>query len=282
MNINGLHFLITYKCNSQCAHCFLSCGPKRKGTIDFDFAKKVIDDAKNIDSINYLYIEGGEPFLFPDLLKQITEYATKNGYWTGALSNGFWAKTLDIGIEKLRPLKEAGISEIGISTDIYHQKTIPLKIAKNAVKAAKKIGIESYLMKTSPNEVICRGRGANICTGKLKPWQSLTKCPESLDDPGRVHIGPEGSIHLCQALLIGEDARKKHLKDIFENHIKNPNIIVKQLLKGGPAALAYFAEKYNFKPKDNYVQGCQLCFESRKHIKAYFSNILNPKENYEN
>lgn len=280
MRINGLHFLVTYKCNSQCAHCFLSCGPKRKGKFEFADTKKLIDDAAGIPSISYFVFEGGEPFLYPSLLKRVTKYANNMGYWTGILSNGFWARTKEIGIKTLVPLKEAGLREIGISTDEFHQKTIQLKNAKNAVKAAKKLGIDSYLMKTGKKNVICRGRGAKICTGKPSPWQKLTHCQENLDDPSRVHIGPVGSVHLCQALLIGEDARKKPLKDILENHLKDPNVIVRQLLKNGPAGLALFAQKHGFKPKDSYVQGCQLCFEARRFLCDYFPDILSPLENY--
>lgn len=280
MKISGLHFLITYKCNSECAHCFLSCGPKRNGNIEWDFAEKIIDDVGNTPSINYFYLEGGEPFLLPKLIERIIRYANEKGYWVGALSNGFWAKTIDKGIEVLKPLKEAGLQEIGVSTDEFHQKKIPLKYAKNAVKAAKKIGIEAYLMETSISEVRGRGRGAKICIGKPMPWQKLTVCPESLADPSRVHIGPEGHIHLCQGLLIGEDARNRPLENILENHMKKPNIIVEQLIKGGPAQLAKFAQKYGFKPEDTYVQGCQLCFETRAFLRKHFPKIIAPPENY--
>lgn len=275
-----MHFLVTYKCNSECPHCFLSCGSRREGKLGFSEAKKYIEEAKQIQSINYFYIEGGEPFLYSKLIKKIVQYAKENSYWVGALSNGFWAKSVEKGIEILAPLKEVGLVEIGVSTDKYHQRAIPFKYAKNAVKAAKQIGIDAYLMKTDLKQVKCRGRGAKICIGKSRPWQELTDCLENLSDPGRVHIGPEGAIHLCQGFLVGQDARQNPLRSVLEQHIKEPNIIVQQIIQGGPAQLARFAQGFGFKPKDTYVQGCQLCFEARRFLQQRFPKIIAPLENY--
>ncbi len=304
MRLSGLHLLLTYKCNSECAHCFLSCGPHHDSFISFSDAKKYVDEAKDVPGINYFFIEGGEPFLDSELARKIIQHTTDNGYWIGILGNGYWAKTVEKGKEILRPLKEAGLGAIGISTDRYHQEKVPLATALNAVQAAKELEIDVDIMVTSDDKsegdeiksslrvrnldvpvsiskVRGKGRGSLICSGKARPWQELSDCNEALKDPGRVHIGPEGAIHLCQGVLIGQDARKKQMKEIFEEHLKAPNVIVEQIAQGGPAKLAEFAIKYGFKPKDTYLQDCQLCFEVRKFLRDNYPEILGPKEVYD-
>lgn len=303
MNLSGLHFLLTYKCNAQCGHCFLSCGPDRSGEMTFDEGKKYIDESAAIPSINYFYIEGGEPFLNQDLVARIIEYSTQKGYWIGVLSNGYWAKSVEKGMDVLRPMIEAGLQDIGISTDAFHQKKVPFDWAANAAQAAKELGISSCLMATSDSQaehkllknqlkrtgfkidlsiskVRGRGRGAAICQGKARPWANFVNCSEKLADPGRVHVGPKGAIHLCQGLLLGEDARKKSIGEIFAAYYKKKNVIVEQLLNGGPAASAKFAISYGFVPNENYVQGCQLCFETRCFLRNCFPQIIGPAENY--
>lgn len=270
MRLSGLHFLITYKCNCSCAHCFLSCGPDKEGVMSLSQIKGYIDQAKDTPSVNYFFIEGGEPFLYPKIALEAVKYATEKGYWIGILSNGFWAKTLEKGISVLKPFKDAGLGEIGISTDSFHQAKVPLLSAVNAVMAAEKLDIPVSIMATSNSKkeitqlqrcvaemgakskvwgssIRGRGRGALICEGKPAKWQKLTKCAENLADPGRVHIGPEGAVHVCQNLVLGRDDQ-----------------VIEQLIKGGPAALTKWAiEKHGFQPKDTYRQDCQLCNDVR-------------------
>ena len=296
--------LLTYKCNSECAHCFLTCGPKFSGFMNYDDAKKYIYEAQEIPGINYFFIEGGEPFLDSELARKIISYATEKGYWIGILSNGYWAKTVEKGKEILGPLKEAGLGAIGISTDRYHKEKISEERALNAAQAAKELHVDVDIMVTSDDKseagdikailrernieipvsvskVRGKGRGSLICSGKARPWQELTSCNEALKDPGRVHIGPEGAIHLCQGVLIGQDGRKKHLKDIFEEHLESPNIVVEQIIQDGPAKLARFAMKYGFEPKHTYLQDCQLCFEVRRFLQDNYPELLGPKEVYD-
>ena len=62
--LNGIHFLLTYKCNYECDHCFLYCGPHSVGTFTLEQIRTVLDEAVKIGTIKWIYFEGGEPFLF--------------------------------------------------------------------------------------------------------------------------------------------------------------------------------------------------------------------------
>ena len=66
--LNGIHFLLTYKCNYECDHCFLYCGPHSEGTFTLEQIRTVLDEAVKIGTVEWIYFEGGEPFLFYPLM----------------------------------------------------------------------------------------------------------------------------------------------------------------------------------------------------------------------
>lgn len=90
---------------------------------------------------------------------------------------------------------------------------------------------------------------------------------------------PNG-IHLCQGLLLGEDARNKPLADIFAAFDPARHPICSALDEGGPAGLARFAVGYGFEPRPRYADGCQLCFDARRHLQRHFPELVGPAEVY--
>lgn len=291
MSMQGLHLLLTYKCNARCRHCFLSAGPDRREVFSSALAKKIIDEASLMSTVNHLFVEGGEPFLFPELLLSTIRYATDRGFWIGALTNGFWAISEQKAQERLKPLVAAGLKSLSISTDAWHEEFVPVSRVNTAVAAARALGLKADVMYCesgpatdgaesapfSAGDIVCRGRAAsNLCVNGNKDWRSLTTCPEELESPGRVHIDPLGEIHLCQGLLLGETATEKSLNKIFEDYQPENHPLVASLAAGGPAELARFAKRYGWEPSQGYVDGCQLCSEVRKALKEQFPKLIGP------
>ena len=298
MKPSGLHLLLTYKCNASCGHCFLSCSPQQKGTMSAEEANGYIDQAAKIPYINHLFIEGGEPFLYPDTVRTIIKRATDKGFWIGLLSNGFWAANDEKAREVLAPLIEAGLTNLDISTDAWHSEFVPLERAERAARVAQELGVEAELMvcaggvnessvltklKTdgfdiSPSGIVCKGRAStsDICTMEKVPWEKLTSCGVKFGGGSRVHIGPYGGIHICQGLLAKGDARVKPLKKIFKTFNLKGQPICAALDRGGPAELAGLAKEYGFEVKDAYADGCQLCFETRCHLQKFFPDEIGP------
>jgi MoaA/NifB/PqqE/SkfB family radical SAM enzyme len=62
--LQGVHFLLTYMCNFECDHCLVYSGPKAPGTFTLSQIKDVIDEMTKIDTAEWVYFEGGEPFLY--------------------------------------------------------------------------------------------------------------------------------------------------------------------------------------------------------------------------
>ena len=298
----GIHLLLTYKCNASCDHCFLSCGPERSGLISLDEARKYLSDAVDMPYINHFFIEGGEPFLYPELLNGMAAEITARGYWLGVLTNGFWACSDISARDALAPLEAAGIGSLGVSTDAWHNRYVPIERAERAVRIAGEMGLDADLMVCTggpehssvrdrlkedgydfyTSDLICRGRasGSPPCRTGTHEWNSLTRCSATFGGDSRVHIGPDGEIHLCQGLLLGRDARKEPLADIFAQFRLEDHPLCAALDSGGPAALARLAMEFGFIPESGYTDGCQLCHEARRHLLEHFPRLIGPTEMY--
>lgn len=316
MKPSGIHLLLTYKCNASCEHCFLSCGPSRGGLISVEEARKYVADAASTKYINHFFIEGGEPFLYPEILRAAVAEIEAAGYWLGVLTNAFWAISDAKAREVLEPLAAAGLDSIGISTDSWHERFVPAERAETAARIARELGIDVDIMvcsggsggsgrgsedgagggsgggavaRTIPgfeaysSPVICRGRASSSreCSIRTHPWKKLNKCGATFGGSSRVHLGPEGQIHLCQGLLLGRDARRQPLADIFAGFKVKDHDICAALEKGGPAALARLAQEYGFVLQEAYADGCQLCFEARRYLRPHFPDLIGPAEMYE-
>ena len=75
--LSGIHVLLTYKCTNECDHCFLQCGPRCEGTFTLHQIRELMREVVRIPTVDTVYFEGGEPFLFyPVLLEtlQLEDY----------------------------------------------------------------------------------------------------------------------------------------------------------------------------------------------------------------
>ena len=59
MVLKGVHFLLTYRCDLECDHCFVWSSSDAKGTFTFRQVSEILNEARKLESINYVSIEGG-------------------------------------------------------------------------------------------------------------------------------------------------------------------------------------------------------------------------------
>ena len=86
--LETLWFQVTgTKCNLQCKHCFISCGPKSNthDMLGMDVIRRYLEEAL-ILGVKEFYFTGGEPFLHPEIISVLKE-ALECGTTT-VLSNG--------------------------------------------------------------------------------------------------------------------------------------------------------------------------------------------------
>jgi len=222
MKLQGLHILLTYQCNYECDHCFTWGSSNQSGTLTIDRLSEILNQAKSVPGCEWVYFEGGEPFLYYAVLKWGVEQAKQLGFKVGIVSNGYWATGEGDALEWLTPFKDS-VDSLEISSDVYHGADTASDQCKWAVSAAEKLGIpvgvisiaqpdlalDSGVVGHLPegeSKVMYRGRAARKLTDPRseRPWLEFTKCPhEDLGEPERLHVDPFGNVHICQGISIG-------------------------------------------------------------------------------
>ncbi len=291
------HFLLTYSCNLECDHCFVYSSPQAEGTFTLRQIRGVCKELARLGTVQMVYFEGGEPFLFYPLLLEGIKTARAEGFRTGIVTNGYWATSVEDAKLWLGPLAEVGVADISISDDLFHyaQGKSP---AKCALEAAKELGIRPSTISIDEPKVEAgpsgegergrpvvgggaklRGRAVDKLLGGLprRQWQEFVECPyEDLRDPKRVHLDPYGNVHICQGLSMG-NMWETPLSELVQAYDADRHPICGPLLKGGPAKLV---ERYGLEHQDGYVDECHLCYSARLSLLERFPEHLAPKQVY--
>jgi len=296
--LTGIHFLLTYTCNFECDHCFLYCGPDAKGTFTLNKLRKVFSEMMKIGTIEWVYLEGGEPFLFYPLMLEGIRIARDRGLKTGIVTNAYWATSVEDAGLWLKPLYELEVSDLSLSDDLFHHAEEEDNPAKLALTAAKRLGIpvdticiEEPTVETGIDKgqdkgapvigggAMFRGRAVEKLTEGLpkRQWEEFTQCPhEDLEDPKRVHIDSYGNVHLCQGLSMG-NMGETPLSLLVKNYNALSHPICGPLVRGGPALLA---KEYDIKHEDKYVDECHFCYLVRLALIDRFPQHLTPRQVY--
>ncbi|MCP4161787.1 MAG: radical SAM protein [Deltaproteobacteria bacterium] len=296
--LNGIHFLLSYACNMECDHCFLFSGPYAKGTMTIEQIKSILKEAKELGTIDNVYFEGGEPFLFYPVMIEAIKLSKEMGFNAGIVSNGYWATDPDDAMVWLTPLSDLGISDLSVSNDSLHYGDSKETPAEIALIAAEKLNIPTYsLCKEKPeikeHEDKDHKKGAPEISGGIKirgravekfaadlpkrSWEEFNECPyEELENPKRVHVDAYGNLHMCQGISMG-NCSKTPLSKIAKEYNATKHPIAGPILSGGPAELV---RKYDLKIENEFVDACHLCYTARTALLDRFDEFLAPKQVY--
>jgi len=296
--LTGIHFLLSYKCDSECDHCFVYSSPKAKGTFTLGQMKKVFDELAKIETIEWVIFEGGEPFLFYPLMHEGIKIAHDMGCKTGIVTNAYWATSEEDVQLWVKPLQDLGVSDISISDDAFHYEDKQASPTKHALNAARKLGmpcgsigidkptveggIDKEQAKGKPvigGGVMFRGRAVEKLIEGLprRPWEEFTECPyEDLRNPKRVHLDAYGNIHLCQGLSMG-NMWDIPLSKIVRQYDADSHPICRPLVSGGPARLA---KDHDVPHEAEYVDACHMCYLVRQALLDKFPQYLAPRSVY--
>jgi pyruvate-formate lyase-activating enzyme len=119
MKLGGLHLLLTYQCTFECDHCFVWGSPWQSGTMTLETIRTILNQAKETGSVEWIYFEGGEPFLFYQVMVAGINEAFNQGFKIGIVTNSYWATSYEDAILWLSPL--AGkVKDLTISSDLFH------------------------------------------------------------------------------------------------------------------------------------------------------------------
>ncbi|MFW9822476.1 MAG: radical SAM protein [Candidatus Thorarchaeota archaeon] len=292
--LKGIHFLLTYGCNYACDHCFLYCSPSSQGTFTLKQIREVINEAKKIESVEWIYFEGGEPFLYYPIMVEGVKFAKMNGFKVGIVTNSYWATNIEDAEIWLKPFSDLGIDNVSVSDDSFHYENENQSLSKIANQASENlklpvmtICIEEPHVKAEQEKgepvigggALFKGRAVEKLIEGLprKSWKEYIKCPyEDLIELGRIHVDPFGNAHICQGLSIG-NFWETPLSDLIENYNPDVHPICGPLIRGGPAELV---REFNLNHEEKYVDECHLCYSCRLVLVKKFPNVLAPKQVY--
>jgi MoaA/NifB/PqqE/SkfB family radical SAM enzyme len=263
-----------------------------------DQIEQVLDEADKLNSIDWIYFEGGEPFLYYPLMLEGIKITKERGYKVGIVTNSYWATCERDAEIWLKPINQYDIKDFTVSDDEFHFGIDSKNLSKVARKTAINLGfpvgsisineptveygIEKEHEKGTPvigGGAMFRGRAIDYLTKDLplRPWEDLKECPyEDLEGLGRIHVDSFGNAQICQGLSIG-NFWEKNFSDIIKEYNPHSHPIIGPLIKGGPAELV---RNYEIEHEKSYVDECHLCFLARKAIIDQFPQFLGPKQVY--
>ncbi|MBO5701325.1 MAG: radical SAM protein [Clostridia bacterium] len=141
-NLEKIEFVVTYACTGKCRHCsegdHKSCGTHIDPAVAADAVRKIAS-AYNIKTVMTF---GGEPLLYPEAVYAVMETAKKLDIpKRQVITNGYFSKDeARIGNVAVR-LAEAGVNDLLLSSDAFHQEYIPIEPVKFFAVEAKNAGV---------------------------------------------------------------------------------------------------------------------------------------------
>lgn len=292
------HFLLTYQCTSQCDHCFVNSSPESIGTFTITQIREVLSELVKTPAVEWVYFEGGEPFLYYPIMTEGIRAARELGFNAGIVTNAYWASSPEDARVWLEPLRELGVLDFSVSDDVFHRGEGESPGPRIAMEALEKIGMPGFSIcieepaatldvdgsqekgaVVTGGKVKFRGRAAEMLTDgfPVTKWDEFEECPyEDLQDPKRVHLDSYGNVHLCQGLSMG-NMWETPLSQLVKDYDPGSHPVCAPLLDGGPAELA---RRYGMNHDNGYVDACHLCYSVRKALVGRFGEYLAPKQVY--
>jgi hypothetical protein len=319
MELRGLDIILTYDCTGRCAHCCYRCGPGQDGTMTIAEVTAYLT-ALTDQPLEGILLFGGEPFLTYDLLRECIPLAASLAQQVYVFTNGSWATDPDTARRRLAGLQEAGLDYILFSVDAFHQAHVPLERIAIGIEAAHSLGystidvdnrflgepeadnphnrqtrasmarlaercdLSGVTVYRGPARMV--GRAADELSHRL-PAQEVAadRCPlpdylgGDLRDPTGIEIHPGGWVNFCAGLALGS-VHERPLGQILADYDPDAYPIIRMLAHEGPAGLLRLAQRHGYVPAGGYLDGCHLCYETRRFLRPYYPYSLAPAHPY--
>ncbi len=104
---------LTRRCNLECAHCYISAGPRETAASELDTAAccRIIDQILAVNPAPMLILSGGEPLLREDL-EELAAYGARRGATVVVGTNGTMLTD-----ERIARFETAGVRGVAVSVD---------------------------------------------------------------------------------------------------------------------------------------------------------------------
>jgi organic radical activating enzyme len=308
--------VMTEQCPVGCKHCLASCTGQVSDLPPLETHLAWIAKASRIDHCKSISITGGEPFLYFERLLQVVDGCRTRGLRATVSTSAYWATSGEIAADKLQQLAQAGLTGITVSTDEYHQESVPLANVTRVLHAAKECGIHSKVALTylprGPNAAqvkrdLRRELGQRTLDGvqieaggivKLgRARQLVFPGTEPAEQPKLVCnalgpiIQPDGTVASCcraplpstSPLIIG-NLNAEDLRTIYQRFLSHSIIpfiqtwgLVEMLERLIAAGLAAGLEGYRDAREEEICELCQAILSEPAHV-SFFTELSHDPE----
>jgi len=300
--ITAAGLILTDSCPARCRHCYVSAGPDQSQWMSVEDAARHLAALVRLGvAAEGVHIGGGEPFGDFDRLLAIVRAAREAGLGGVAYveTSGFWAASETSVRRRLAALAEAGMKQLSISADPYHQEFVPPDRAQRLLGAAQAVlgpgGVRARRWKwlKAPRDLAAMpeaerldlfrtflrrypermtGRAAEHLAALVDrtPMEAIPDAPcRAILEIRHVHVDPEGWIWpgTCAGIALGRATPERPLDECLREGRPAADSPLALLAEGGPKRLLDLAARSGFQADpQGYAGPCHLCWMVRKHL----------------
>jgi MoaA/NifB/PqqE/SkfB family radical SAM enzyme len=300
MDINRIEFIVTYRCSGQCKHC--SLGDKLNYADGFNCisarrAAAIVEEISQIFSVASVMTFGGEPMLYADTVYTIHETAERYGIGTRQLiTNGHFTNVDEQRKQAAKSLKQAGVNNLLLSVDAFHQETIPIEGVYAFARYAKASGVPNIRLQPAwvvdehndnpfnkkTKEILRRFEDLDIAVAKgnniFMAGNAVTHLAQYYDKPTldmadscgsmpytepltgitSLSIVPNGNVMIC-GFVIGNIYRQS-MEEIVSQYDPYQNEWMRAIIVGGASALLDLSRQKGLAVNTSLCYSvCDLC-----------------------
>ncbi|HAB17773.1 MAG TPA: hypothetical protein PLX89_06365 [Verrucomicrobiota bacterium] len=142
-----LSIITTHRCTAACDHCCFDCTSDRgHPSIPIPNIHRYIEQASEVKSFRLVVFTGGECFLLGRDLDDCVSTATRQGFKSRFVSNGYWATSPAVARRRLESLQSRGLLEANFSTGDAHMAYVRPEYVRNGAMAAADLGLTVFIM----------------------------------------------------------------------------------------------------------------------------------------
>jgi organic radical activating enzyme len=144
----SMGLILTDHCPAACRHCVSDNLPGSVNGIPLEMLKKRVKKTIDLKKFKKIVITGGEPFYEFEKLHELVQFITANQYQVSVVTGAYWSSSYEKCNSQLDLLKKAGLNNIAISMDIYHQEKIPYRNIIHVLEACHQLDIPNTVVFT--------------------------------------------------------------------------------------------------------------------------------------
>ncbi len=148
MTVQRIEFMVTYRCTGACQHC--SVGDCRNSSEAKNFvhpgkAAEAVTQLAEMFPVSSVMTFGGEPLLHPETVCAVHRAAADAGIpKRQVITNGYFTKNEERIRTVAESLYNAGVNDLLLSVDAFHQRTIPLEVVHRFAEEVQRTGLTKF------------------------------------------------------------------------------------------------------------------------------------------